>query len=218
MKDEIKKNTPLQALIKQTLDIGAKAILVIPAGSFFISIGCNAAFFTGVGVGLSSIPFSIYDFIMAFRMWFSTSILLLTIYTINNFISKAFTFTSLFILKNIYELHKFVFLNKLILFLTKSVNRLATNIVILIISIIAIFICSFIKGINYPGNYGIVYTNIESKKENFETMSGSIISLDKGVLLKDYNDNVTFIFNENIKKIEYKIYTKSFREKLINLL
>ena len=49
-------------------------------------------------------------------------------------------------------------------------------------------------------------------------MSGSIISLDKGVLLKDYNDNVTFIFNENIKKIEYKIYTKSFREKLINLL
>ncbi|WP_240823767.1 hypothetical protein [Desulfovibrio sp. UIB00] len=74
------------------------------------------------------------------------------------------------------------------------------------------------NGNTYPGNYGFVYTNIETKKGEFEVIDGSIISLDKGVIVKDYNDNATFIFNGNIKKIEYKIYAKSFLEKLMNLL
>ena len=218
LKDETQKTVQFPDSIQRTLDICAKAIIVIPAGAFFISIGCNAAFFAGVGVGLSSIPFSIHDFIMAFRMWFEISILLLIIYTINNFIAKFLSLVSLFILKQIYKLHNFAFLNKLILFLTRSINRLATNIVILMISIITIFTFSFMKGEVYPGNYGLVYTNMEIKNGKFEVINGSIISLDKGVIVKNYSDNATFIFNGNIKKIEYKIYANSFFEKLMNSL
>lgn len=218
MKDETQKTVQFPDRIQRTLDICAKAIIVIPAGAFFISIGCNAAFFAGVGVGLSSIPFSIPDFIMAFRMWFAISILLLITYTINNFLAKYLSLISLFLLKQIYKLHNFVFLNKLILFLTRSTSKITTNLTILIISIIAIFVCSFMNGDTYPGNYGLVYTNIESKNGKFEVIDGSVISLDKGVIVKDYNDNATFIFNGNIKKIEYKIYAKSLFEKLMNLL
>ena len=44
------------------------------------------------------------------------------------------------------------------------------------------------------------------------------MALDKGIIIKDYDNNVIFVFNDNIRMIKYTRYTILPSEKLINLL
>lgn len=88
----------------------------------------------------------------------------------------------------------------------------------LLFSIILVCFMSFLKGASYAGNQGNVYVKQENQKTTIDTLDGSIIALDKGIVLKQSDNIIMFIFNENIVKIEYKIYSKSFSEKLLNLL
>ena len=84
------------------------------------------------------------------------------------------------------------------------------------VSIITVFTFSFIKGDKYSGNYGTVYIKNETKDSN--TLYGNIMALDKGIIIKDYDNNVIFVFNDNIRMIKYTRYTILPSEKLINLL
>lgn len=204
--------------IQRTLDICAKAIIVIPAGSFFISICSNAAFFAGLGVGMSSIPFSIYDFITAFRMWFTIFILLCVFSFISFKISKLMSYIILKPLDYIFIASKSKFICDLLKFLKTTVNKKKIQAGDLLFSIILVCFMSFLKGASYAGTQGNVYVKQENQKTTIDILDGSIIALDKGIVLKQYDNIIMFIFNENIVKIEYKIYSKSFSEKLLNLL
>lgn len=77
---------------------------------------------------------------------------------------------------------------------------------------------SFIKGTSYSGNQGNVCVKQEDPEAPISTLYGSIIALDKGIILNQNDDIITFIFNENIIKIEYKTYKKSMYDKIINLI
>lgn len=218
MKEEIQNNSQVPDNIKQTLDICAKAILVIPAGSFFISICSNVAFFSGLGIGLSAIPFSIYDFIMAFRMWFAIFILLCIFSYISFTLSKFASFFILIPLDYLAITFKSKFINFSLEVLKTTVSRNKIRLGDLALSIIVICFLSFLKGASYSGNHGNVYVKQEDSKAPTSTIDGSIIALDKGILLKQSDNMITFIFNDKIVKIEYNTHAKSFSEILLNIL
>lgn len=218
LKDATQKKEQFPDSLQRALDICAKAIIVIPAGSFFISICSNVAFFAGLGVGMSSIPVSIYDFIMAFRMWFAIFILLCVFSFISFKVSKFISYIILTSLDYIFIASKSKFICGLLKFLKTTVSKKKIQAGDLLFSIILVCFMSFLKGASYAGNQGNVYVKQDNPKQTIETLDGSIIALDKGIVIKQCNSMIMFIFNENIIKIEYKIYQRSFSEKLLDLL
>lgn len=217
MEDETEEKAKLPDRIQRALDICAKAIIIIPAGAFIISIGCNAAFFAGLGVGLYSIPFSISDFVMAFRMWATIFIFVSIISFLSFMASKLNSYMMLNIFKYMYGKFQCKFIYKIIQISSSKIDKTISRAIDLLISLIVIFVISFMKGAVYPGSYGSVYVKTEGEIP-IEMYSGNITSLEKGIILKQGDDQVMFIFNDNIKNIEFKIYKKSISEKLMDLL
>ena len=119
---------------------------------------------------------------------------------------------------HIFRTSKSKFIYALIKFLKTTVSKRKVQAGDLVFSIMLICIMSFLKGTSYSGTQGNIYVKQEDQKTQIDILYGNIIALDKGILLKQSDNIITFTFNDKIVKIEYKIHTNSFSEKLLNLL
>lgn len=180
------------------LDIFSKMIVIIPAISFILSLCWTSFYFYGLGVDLLKAPLSISDFALAFRAWGPWLVALIGAILVGTTFSIVVNLLFIFIAKFIGE--KYPWFKKLC---TEDIKNSY---------LIIILICTILIGISYFAyKKGVSDKSLSDKCEVIslytpqETFIGTVIALEKGLLIKDIRMSETvFLYNEQIKKIIYK--------------